>query len=62
MIDPDGSRAFVGCTAANYVAVLDLRTMRVTSHLDVGGGPDGLVGQATIDGTGGVLTMEGPAT
>jgi len=42
LIDPDGSRAFVGCTAANYVAVVDLKTLTVTSHLDVGGGPDGL--------------------
>jgi YVTN family beta-propeller protein len=42
LMDPDGSRAFVGCTAANYVAVVDLKTMTVTSHLNVGGGPDGL--------------------
>lgn len=42
LMDPDGSRAFVGCTAANYVAVMDLKTLTVTSHLDVGGGPDGL--------------------
>ncbi|WP_233581481.1 YncE family protein [Acidipila sp. EB88] len=42
LLDPDGSRAFVGCTAANYVAVVDLKTLTVTSHLDVGGGPDGL--------------------
>ncbi len=42
LMDPDGSRVFVGCTAANYVAVLDLKTLTVTNHLDVGGGPDGL--------------------
>ena len=42
LMDPDGSRAFVGCTAANYVAVVDLNTLRVTARLDVGGGPDGL--------------------
>jgi DNA-binding beta-propeller fold protein YncE len=42
LMDPDGSRAFVGCTAANYVAVVDLKTLTVTGHLDVGGGPDGL--------------------
>jgi DNA-binding beta-propeller fold protein YncE len=42
LMDPEGSRAFVGCTAANYVAVVDLKTLTVTSHLDVGGGPDGL--------------------
>jgi YVTN family beta-propeller protein len=42
LMDPDGSRAFVGCTAANYVAVVDMNTLTVTNHLDVGGGPDGL--------------------
>jgi DNA-binding beta-propeller fold protein YncE len=42
LMDPGGSRAFVGCTAANYVALVDLKTLTVTSHLDVGGGPDGL--------------------
>jgi DNA-binding beta-propeller fold protein YncE len=42
LLDPDRSRAFVGCTAANYVAVVDLKTLKVTSLLDVGGGPDGL--------------------
>lgn len=42
LMDPDGSRAFVGCTAANYVAVVDLNTLTVTNHLNVGGGPDGL--------------------
>ena len=42
LMDPDGSRTFVGCTSANYVAVVDLKTLTVTGHLDVGGGPDGL--------------------
>jgi YVTN family beta-propeller protein len=42
LMDPDGSRAFIGCTADNYVAVVDLKTLEVTGHLDVGGGPDGL--------------------
>jgi len=42
LIDPDGSRAFIGCTADNYVAVVDLRTLEVTGHIDVGDGPDGL--------------------
>ena len=41
-MDPDGSRAFVACSADNYVAVIDLKTLEVTSHLDVGGVPDGL--------------------
>ncbi|MEJ7685307.1 MAG: cytochrome D1 domain-containing protein [Segetibacter sp.] len=42
LMDPDGLRAFVACSADNYVAVIDLKTLEVTSHLDVGGVPDGL--------------------
>jgi YVTN family beta-propeller protein len=42
LIDDDGSRAFIGCTGDNYVAIVDLKTYTVTGHLDVGGGPDGL--------------------
>jgi YVTN family beta-propeller protein len=42
LIDTDGSRAFIGCTADNYVAVIDLRTLEVSGHIDIGGGPDGL--------------------
>ena len=42
LMDPDGSRAFVGCTGDDYVAVIDLKTMEMTSHFNVGGGPDGL--------------------
>ena len=42
LIDPERNRAFVACTPDNYVAVVDLKTLEVTSHIDVGGGPDGL--------------------
>jgi YVTN family beta-propeller protein len=42
LMDPSGTRAFIGCTADNYVAVVDLKTWQVTSHIDVGGEPDGL--------------------
>ena len=42
LIDPVGNRAFVSCGPDNYVAVLDLKTLEVTGHIDVGGGPDGL--------------------
>ena len=42
LMDPDASRAFVACTADNYVAVINLKTLEVTGHIDVGGGPDGL--------------------
>jgi DNA-binding beta-propeller fold protein YncE len=42
LMDPNGSRAFVACSADNYVAVIDLKSLEVTGHFDVGGVPDGL--------------------
>ncbi len=42
LMDPVGGRVFVACTPDNYVAVVDLKTLQVTGHLDVGGEPDGL--------------------
>ena len=42
LMDPNGSRAFVACTPDNYVAVIDLKNLEVTGHIDVGGAPDGL--------------------
>ena len=42
LMQPDGSRAFVACTPDSYVAVIDLKTLTVASHLDAGGNPDGL--------------------
>ena len=42
LVDADGSRAFVGCTGDNYVAIIDLKKLKVIGHLDIGGGPDGL--------------------
>ena len=41
LMDTDGSRAFIGCTPDNYVAVVDLKTLEVTGHINLGG-PDGL--------------------
>lgn len=41
LMDTDGSRAFIGCTPDNYVAIVDLKTLTVTGHIDLGG-PDGL--------------------
>lgn len=41
LVDDDGSRAFIGCTADNYVAVVDLKTLVVTGHIDIRGA-DGL--------------------
>jgi DNA-binding beta-propeller fold protein YncE len=42
LIDTDGTRAFVGCSADGYVAVVDLNKLEVVNHIDVGGTPDGL--------------------
>jgi YVTN family beta-propeller protein len=42
LMDPDGSRAFVACSPDNYVVVVDLKTLEVTSHIHVGKTPDGL--------------------
>lgn len=42
LMDPDGSCAFVACSADNYVAVIDLKTLEVSGRIDVGGTPDGL--------------------
>ncbi|HWB93773.1 MAG TPA: cytochrome D1 domain-containing protein, partial [Puia sp.] len=42
LMDPDGSRVFVACSADNYIAVVDLKTLAVTTHFEVGGVPDGL--------------------
>ncbi len=41
LVDDDGSRAFIGCTGDNYVAVIDLKTLTVISHIDIKGA-DGL--------------------
>ncbi len=42
LMDPEGHRAFIACGPDNYVAVVDLKTLEVTGHIDVGGEPDGL--------------------
>lgn len=42
LMDPTSARAFVACSPDNYVAVIDLKTLEVTGHIDVGGEPDGL--------------------
>jgi YVTN family beta-propeller protein len=46
-MQPDGARAFVACTPDNYVAVIDLKTLQVVGHVDVGGEPDGLAWAVT---------------
>jgi len=42
LMDQAGNRAFIACGPDNYVAVLDLKTLEVTGHIDVGGEPDSL--------------------
>jgi DNA-binding beta-propeller fold protein YncE len=42
LIDSVANRAFISCGPDNYLAVLDLKTLEVTGHIDVGGEPDGL--------------------
>ena len=41
-MEPAGTRAFVACTADDYVAVIDLVALTVAGHLDAGGEPDGM--------------------
>ncbi len=41
LVDGDGSRAFIGCTGDNYIAVVDLKTLEITGHIALGGS-DGL--------------------
>jgi len=42
LVQPDGKRAFVACSPDNYIAVIDLKTLAVVGHFDVGGNPDGM--------------------
>ncbi len=42
LVQPDGSRAYIAVTGDNYIAVLDLHTMEVTSRITPGSGPDGM--------------------
>lgn len=42
LMDPVNARAFVACSADNYIAIINLATLEVSGHLDVGGVPDGL--------------------
>jgi DNA-binding beta-propeller fold protein YncE len=41
LMDAEGSRAFIGCTPDNYIAIIDLKTLSVAGHIDLAG-PDGL--------------------
>ncbi len=41
-MEPDGSRAYVACTPDDYVAIIDLKSLEVTGHIQAGKQPDGL--------------------
>jgi YVTN family beta-propeller protein len=41
LMDAEGNRAFVASTGGNSIAVVDLKTLEVTGHIDLGG-PDGM--------------------
>ena len=41
-MQPDGSVAYVACTPDDYVAIIDLKSLEVTGHLDAGKQPDGM--------------------
>jgi len=41
-MQPDGLRAYVACTPDDVVAVIDLKSLEVTGHIDAGKQPDGL--------------------
>ena len=42
LVQPDGERAYVACSADSYVAVIDMKTLAITGHIEAGGNPDGL--------------------
>lgn len=41
-MEPDGLRAYVACTPDGYVAIIDLKSLEVTGHIEAGKQPDGL--------------------
>lgn len=42
LMDEEGNRAFVACSADNYIVMIDLKTLEVTGKFEVGGTPDGM--------------------
>jgi YVTN family beta-propeller protein len=42
LMQPDGSRAYIACSPDNYVAVVDLRTLKVIGRINTDRGPDGM--------------------
>jgi YVTN family beta-propeller protein len=42
LMRPDGAVAYIGCTPDDYVAIVNLKSLEVTGHIDAGKQPDGL--------------------
>jgi YVTN family beta-propeller protein len=42
VMQPGGSRAFVACSPDGYVVALDLHSLEVTTHIQIGNDPDGM--------------------
>jgi YVTN family beta-propeller protein len=42
LITPDGSRAYAAVTGDNQIAVIDLKSLAIISHISPGNGPDGM--------------------
>ncbi len=42
LMQPDGARVFVACSPDDYVAVIDLKSLQVTGHINAGHEPDGM--------------------
>jgi len=41
-MEPNGSHAYVACTGESYVAVVDLKILKITGRINAGPEPDGL--------------------
>jgi DNA-binding beta-propeller fold protein YncE len=42
LVQPDGERAYIACSGDAYVAVIDMKKLEITGHIEAGGNPDGL--------------------
>jgi YVTN family beta-propeller protein len=42
LMQPDGQRAYVSCTPDDYIVVIDLKSLTITSKINAGKNPDGL--------------------
>ena len=42
LVEPGGARAYVAVNGENYIAVVDLKTLTVSSRIEPGRGPDGM--------------------